>query len=319
MSGTYKTKRGTCILTSSFKLGKRTIGRVFGYYYWSEQTNFNVKKYPIYYAGTVTVGLVVHHLGVCAWRDEVFFSRYGEIWKLENVRLPDATKIVNPSKISPNAKKAWADGIARIVADEMTPGNEAVLINEAVRRYHALVLALVNERCIKAATYGRRRSPKDYAKGISKDWEQNDLLKPREPTLMHALMASLVLALPANKAADLIKLGAWLEYRVPIFSSESALSMYHNACWQLSRLCPTWHAESFLCNFDVLGSLDELFHRQFMRVMGVAEAREFPVVDVAGVAPDCGSSAPKWRTDSNENAQWAMEVEEMARLRSTEE
>tara|TARA_R100000664_G_C2757062_1_gene145091 strand:- start:1900 stop:2859 length:960 start_codon:yes stop_codon:yes gene_type:complete len=319
MSNNYRSKRGTCVLTASFKIGNRDIGRVLGYYYWSKQVNYSVKKYPIYYAGTITIGQVVHHLGVCAWRDEVFLSRFGEVWKLDGVVLPDPKKISNPSKMSPNARKAWADGIARVVADATTPDNELLLINEAVRKYHALVSALVNERCIKAASYGRRRAPKDYAKGISRDWTQSDLLKPREPTLMHALMVSLVLALSANKAADLIKLGSWLEYRVPLFSSESSLALYHNACWQLSRLCPTWHAESFLCDFTLLGSLEELFYRQFMRVMGVAEARELPVIDVAGVSPGFGINEPKWRTDSNENAHWAVEFEEMAQLDPKEE
>ena len=317
MSNSNQLRRGECILTAKFKLGNRKIGKLMGYYYWSKRSNTQVKKLQVYYAGRVTVGLVSHHLGVSPWREDVFLSRFGEIWKLDGVTLPDANKIVNPSRMSAVATKTWADGIARLVADALTPDNELVLINEAVRKYHSLVSALVNERCIKAATYGRRRAPKDYARGVSKDWCQNDLLRPREPTLMHALMTSLVLALPAEKASQLIKLGAWLEYRVPIFSAESSLAIYHNACWQLSRLCPTWHAESFLCDYDVLGSLDGLFHKQFVRIMGVAEARDLPVSDVAGVSPNFGVDEPEWRTDALSQPGWAVEIEE-ARLRTEE-
>ena len=319
MVGKTEHDRGDIRLSNNFRLGKIGLGRVMAHWWWSAQSNHKPKRYSVLYCGTVTIGMVVHHLGVIAWRDEIFLSRWGEIWKLDGVKLQNPSKVHNPVKMGDSARKVWADGIAQMVSDRLTPKKELMIMNGAKLRYHSLVSALTNERCIKAATYGRRRAPRDYAKGISEGWGQGDLLAPREPNLMHALMTSLVLALPAAKASELIKLGAWLEYRVPIFSSESAMAIYHNACWQLSRLCPTWHAESYLCDYGILGPLDQMFRNQFMRVMGVASARELPIEDVAGGNPTFGVKEPEWRTDASQTSSWAIEPDEVAQMWSNGE
>ncbi|QDP54549.1 MAG: hypothetical protein Unbinned2514contig1000_41 [Prokaryotic dsDNA virus sp.] len=304
--------RGDCKISPKWRAGKREYGRIMGTFYWSSKSNNPIKNYRIAYVGKITIGMVTHHLGVVAWEDWIFLSRYGEIWRLDGVTLPDKKKVVNPVRMGATARRLWADSIAQMVLDRLTPKTELVIMNEAKRKYHHLVAALVNERCIKAATYGRKRTPRHYAQAISLEWTQHDLLKPREPSLMHALMASLVLALSAEKAADLIKLGAWLEYRVPLFSTESALAIYHNSCWQLSRLCPTWHAESYLCDWHVLGPLDELFFKQFLRVMGVASARDLPVEDIAGCPSNFGANAPEWRSDASRCSSFVVENEERA-------
>ena len=315
----YKTKRGEASLIARFKTGNRTLGKLMGYYRWRPAKNRPQKRTGIFYCGTVTIGMVPHHLGVCPWRTEIFLCRFNEIWLLDNVELDDKNQIPSPAKMNKVARRIWADSIARLVADRLTPQKEMVVMSEATRRYQALVAALVNERCIKAATYGRTRTATDYAKGISIDWTQGDLLRPREPTLMHALMTALVLALPAAKATELIKLGAWLEYRIPVFSTESALALFHNACWQLSRLSPTWHAESYLCDWNILGPLDSIFHSQFMRIMGAASARELPIEDVAGCSAKYGASDTTQTTDPYLSQGLAMSHTERARLRHHEE
>ena len=289
-----------------------------GNYWWCRNKHQKPSRYTIYYCGMVTINMVPHHLGVVPWRTDVFLARYNEVWLLKGVKLPDKNQIIPPTDLSDSARRMWADGIARMVSERLTPERELHMMNEAQRRYCALVAALVNERCIKAATYGRRRSPKDYATGVSIEWSASDLLKPRSPTLRHALMTSLALALPADKATELIKLGAWLEYRIPVFSTESSSALYHNACWQLSRMCPTWHAESYLCDYTLLGSIEEIFRNQFNRVLGVANARELPVEDVAGCGVSYGVGEPEWRTDANQEGSFALEHQERIRLREEE-
>jgi len=312
-------KSGDCKLSAKWKNGDRKLGRTMGSFWHAHPNSKMVKKLRICYAGVVTIGMVPHHLGVVAWKPWIFLSRYNEIWKLDGASLDDGNRIPPPGGLKPPQQKIWADGIARLVADALTPKKELIIMNEAKRRYHALVAALVNERCIKAATYGRKRTPTAYAKGVSGDWVAADLLRPREPTLMHALMTALVLALPAERASELIKLGAWLEYRIPLFNSESSMALYHNACWQLSRLCPTWHAESFLCDWNLLGPLDSMFYNQFLRTMGVASARELPIESIAGCGVNYGAEAPEWRTDASRCSSFTVESEEQARHKMYEE
>ena len=159
----------------------------------------------------------------------------------------------------------------------MTPKQEVMLTDEAARRYRSIARALVSKRVLEAAAQGIPRDATTYAHGVGADWTAHDLLEPRCPDMQHALLLSLVLALPASDAASLIELGALIEHRVPMVTKEASALIYQQSCALLSRLCPEWWARSYLTDWDTVGCIDTLFRAQYCRMLNAAWENDTPL------------------------------------------
>ena len=107
----------------------------------------------------------------------------------------------------------------------------------------------------------------DYAKAINHKWTVNDLLMPRYPTIKHAIHVSLVLALPAKQAAQLIAGAALYEHKSPYITEEVSLAMYQQAVSLLSRLCPEWWNNGAYTRWEFIGSIDMLFTKQYTNTL----------------------------------------------------
>jgi hypothetical protein len=232
---------------------------------------------------------VWHDLGVLAKNKEVFLGRDGVIWRLQGVLLE--RPVPDPHRLSPNGRRIWADGVARAVQERLTSPHVLMLQDSARVRYREILRAHLKERSLLAASLGRRRDAKDWALAVSPDWTEHDLLKPRYPTVTHALYFCLALALDGDDAADLIHLAAWLEYGIPVFDRATCVNLYSSTVRQLSLLVPSWHAQSYLCDWRVGGSITEAFQRQYARVLGEAVEREVSAESVIGIDIS-GPSAP---------------------------
>ena len=120
---------------------------------------------------------------------------------------------------------------------------------------------------LDAAAIGYECTPLTFAQGISVEWTAHDLLYPRHANIRHATLVALVLALEADKAAQLIELAALIEMRIPFVSREAALSIYQQAVSLLARLCPQWWNQGYTCRWELVGDIDKVFRSQYIRMI----------------------------------------------------
>jgi hypothetical protein len=231
-----------------------------------------LSRHAIRSAGLVRMGLATYVLGLAVGSRALFLGRGARLWRVPGVQLPQAA--VSLAAVEPSEARLLADTAARVLAEAMTPKPELVLTDEANRRYRAIARALVMQRIVEAAAQGIPREPKDYAAGVSPDWDASDLMEPRYPDTQHAILLSLVLALPAKDASGLIELGALLEHRVPIVTKEAAGTMYQQACALLARLCPEWWSRAHLTEWSMVGSIEAMFRGQYCRMLNSAWAKQ---------------------------------------------
>jgi hypothetical protein len=265
-------------------------GKLIGHYHTDSKIRNCPNRRAIFCAGRIQIGLVWHDVGVVTGAKDIFLGRNGELWRLQGALLKGFAP--NPAHYPGEAKKVWADRVSRSVVLRLMNPHVLALEDDARKRYHAVLTAHLKNRTLEAAALGRRREAIDYAKAISPSWNRRDLVSPRNPTLRHALLFSLSLALSSDDAADLIHMAAWLEYRVPVFNREACINLYSSACRQLSMLVPEWHAHSFLCNWRVAGSIETVLEEQYCRTLNMASDRQVSAQAVLGLDLSPPASKP---------------------------
>tara|TARA_R110000824_G_scaffold199734_1_gene383678 strand:+ start:7044 stop:8048 length:1005 start_codon:yes stop_codon:yes gene_type:complete len=280
-----KQNSGTITISNGYRSGRlnpNKPGELLGYFYshpdrngLPPRTDKPVQRYPIYSAGEVQVDMSYHVLGACPGRRDVFVGRDGNLWKFPKICLKKQVGPVRP--LSREGRHIWADDVARQFIDSITPAFGQHAAAEAQIRYRKIVRTLVNARLLDAASLGLDKSSSDYAKAICSEWTESDLLQPRYASVQHALLVSLVLALDSNKAAELIELASFLQFKIPIVSRSAALGIYQQGCLLLSRLCPPWWNRGYTMDWDGFGDIDRIFRAQYARTMNEAMDRSIPL------------------------------------------
>ena len=236
---------------------------------------------PILLCGPIQIGFTMHDLFVVQQQPWIFLGRQGRIWRVENVRLPRKPPYIN--SMTSVGITVWADSISRMVIDRLTPAKVLEPLAQANRRYRHICRQLVMKRVMDAAALGRERSMDDFAKGVSPEWTKSDLATPRIPTVQHSILFCLVLALDSETACDIIELAAFCENKLPLYNRQACLSIYQSSVELLAKLCPAWWSQSYLCNWQQVGSIETLFKAQFCRILNDAWTRNMPVEAVTGL------------------------------------
>lgn len=239
---------------------------------------------PLILCGPVQIGLTSHDVFVCCRHRFVFLGRNGRIWRLKGVSLPKKAPALGDMVIE--GILIWADTMCRMLVDRLSPEQVSAPMHQACQRYRHICRELVTKRIMDAASMGRKRGIEYYAKAVSPDWTKGDLVTPRLPTVQHAVLFSLVLALESNTAADLIELAAFIEHRLPLYNRSACIAIYQSSVELLAKLCPAWWSQSYLCPWDTVGSIEQLFKAQFCRIVNDAWVREVPIEAVTGLAVD---------------------------------
>jgi hypothetical protein len=260
-----RTRKTDVYPSKSFYEGRLNLNRLgvpIGHYYKKEGKR---TKWQILNAGMIQIGITNHVLGLCPDRCEIFIGRNGKLWRYPNALLPSPV----PSILGLDREdlSAWADAGARAVIDRLSPRNESKVSEKSNYRYRKIVHALVNQRILDAAAIGYECTALSYARGISTEWTDHDLLYPRHATIRHATLVALVLALEADKAAQLIELAALIEMRIPFVSREAALAIYQQSVSLLARLCPQWWNQGYTCRWEMVGDIDRIFRAQYIRML----------------------------------------------------
>mgnify|MGYP003137909375 FL=1 len=260
-----KTRKTDVYPSKSFYEGRLNLNRLgvpIGNYYKKEGKR---TKWQILNAGMIQIGITNHVLGLCPDRCEIFIGTNGKLWRYPNALLPSPV----PSILGLDREDlvAWADAGARAVIDRLSPRNESKVSEKSNYRYRKIVHALVNQRILDSAAIGYECTALSYAKGICNEWTDHDLLYPRHATIRHATLVALVLALEADKAAQLIELAALIEMRIPFVSREAALAIYQQSVSLLARLCPQWWNQGYTCRWEMVGDIDRIFRAQYIRML----------------------------------------------------
>ena len=233
----------------------------------------------IYSAGRVQIGMYWHVLGAVSRTTYLFLMRDGELW-LHPKR--GSSRVAGTRDLSDDGRAQWADEVARIFIDTITISPSLQLISSGVSRYHKIVRALVQGRILDCAALNSHRTIEDFAHGICPEWGVRQLINTRHPTVVHATLVSLVLALEAEKAAELIELAALMEHKIPVISREAALAIYQQGCRLLARLLPAWWNRGYALDWSGHPSIDLLFRQQYARILTEANERTVPMETVTG-------------------------------------
>lgn len=243
---------------------------------------------PLILCGPIQIGFTMHDTFVVARHNWIFLGRNGRIWRLENVRLPRKPPYIGD--LAREGMIVWADTVARMIVDRLTPHQISEPLSQANQRYRHICKQLVTKRVMDAASLGRKRSMDYFASGISPDWTKSDLATPRIPTVQHAVLLCLVLALDSETASDVIELAAFCEHKLPLYNRQACLSIYQSSVELLAKLCPAWWSQSYLCPWEQVGSIEQLFKAQFCRIINDTWTRELPVEAVVGLNVDIDSN-----------------------------
>ena len=260
---------------------------------------------PLILCGPIQIGFTMHDVFIVQKQPWIFLGRNGRIWRLENVRLPRKPPYIN--NLSREGIIVWSDTISRMIVDRLTPNQIIEPLSQANQRYRHICKQLVTKRVMDAASLGRKRSMNYFAKGISPDWSKSDLATPRIPTVQHSVLLSLVLALDAETASDVIELAAFCEHKLPLYNRQACLSIYQSSVELLAKLCPAWWSQSYLCPWEQVGSIEQLFKAQFCRIINDTWTRELPVESVVGlnVNIDCNPETDQMTdTDGLAATEW---------------
>lgn len=231
--------------------------------------------------GPIHIGITVYLLGVVPGQSGAYLCKGSRVWQ-----YPRSFKRVvsrPPGRTDRERRRLWADARARAFLDIVDAPNQAKVTSGAVRRYHDIVHALVHGRMLDAGALGLRRTVSDYAHGVSHEWVEADLVTPRRPTIRHAVLTSLVLALENEKAAELIELAAMIEMSMPVVSRDAALRIYTHAATCLARLSPAWLMQGYALDWHAHGPIERAFRAHFCRMLNESWERDIPIESVAGI------------------------------------
>lgn len=255
-------------------------GATLGWYNHFPKTKAR-KVHLVINVGPVVVGMNTCYGGVSPGSTFIFLGREGRLWKVPKREF--SAPASNPKGLDKFHMRAWADVMSRAIVESMTPPQELQAIDAGCRRYREVVSALVDQRVVESAKYGMDRRPLAYAHGVSEEWDVLDLKCPRAPSLRHALMTSLVLGLDAKVAAELIELGALLEYKAPVITRPIATAIHQKACSLLMAWCPAWAHQSFLLDWRQHGSIDRYLRQHYLNLLRDTIERDISFDVAAGI------------------------------------
>lgn len=238
---------------------------------------------PLESCGVVQSGMGRVVVATAPGTRSVYLGREGVIWRHPTLKLDKPA--IRISTLPPDTMALWADIVRRTFIDATHPVPVAQVIHEAVQRYHAVVFGYVQETILKATAAGARRTPADYAAFVSRRWGERELLSPIPVTVQHAILTGIVLGLPADRGALLVKLAAIIEYRLPLITDAGASAIYQQAVRLMSQWSPGWSASSYLWGWTE-GTIEEVLSAHWTMAMMRAWGREVPVVSVWGPDPD---------------------------------
>lgn len=250
----------------------------------------NAARVSIQSIGKVYWGGQPCALGVALGSTSVFIARAKTLARFPGVRLPAPAP--NIRALDRGTARAYGDTVARAWADAVTPLPVRASTREATRRYHDLVRSHVGRTILECAGAGERRTEKDFARFVNPEWVTSDLITPRHPTVTHALLVSLVLALDASYARHLIYYAGLCEYRLPVLTEAGAAGLYTEARRLLAALSPGWWSRAHLWDWKVGGALDEVLQAQWCRMVAATFGRGMTPGEllsphgVAAVTPD---------------------------------
>ena len=248
-----------------------------------------LRRFTIRALGEVQLGLGTYVVCTSEGSTWVFLAKDARVWRHVAVNLPSPAP--NLQQLHPHERIVYAQQVCDLFEDTVVPAPERDLTREAVRRYHTLVAGFVAERIVEAGVRGVAKDAKGWAWGISRSWSSIDLLRPRCPTVLHAILVSLVLALDARKAGALIEWAGLIEYRIPLISGAAAEALYQQACHLLASLAPEWWQSSYLTDWSTIGTIESKFAAQFARLLFEAWGRTGG--SATGQAPTVGPPVPE--------------------------
>lgn len=304
---------GDIALAKSFydtpKLGAFLAARLGWEYVPAGKAMVNVVRGPIYSCGKVQVGLQTYYLGVREGSTAFYLAQRHRLWRVPGARLQKpAVGLRRLKREDKGRAQAMADAYKRVFCALAQPKVENELGGEAIKRYQGLVQKLILERQLRCEAAGMPRTAEEFARGISKVWTKHDLEKTSTPSLLHALMVSLVLGLEAKPAANLIQLGALIEFRVAIITLETADLIWRQSAALLGASCPEWYERSFLTDWESNGSIERIFEGQWNMLLrstwgrggiGAAQAKDIAEVNL----PPLPAESDLYEADDEEDAE----------------
>ena len=130
-------------------------GKLMGHYHTESKIRDCPNRRAIFCAGRIQIGLVWHDVGVIVHAKDIFLGRNGELWRLQGALLRSPAP--NPAHFVGEAKRVWADRVARAVTMRLMNPHVLALEDDARKRYHAVLTAHLKNRTLEAAALGRRR------------------------------------------------------------------------------------------------------------------------------------------------------------------
>lgn len=235
--------------------------------------------------GPIQVGVRTYMVGVIPGRKDIFLGMNGRVWRFpRRVLLTEApAPPAKPRRHWWKYLSQWACALRESCVDRMEVAPEQRLGSAGREAYQSLVRNLVFRCILDCASFGLARTPHTLAKCVSPHWTEWDLLSPVVPTVRHALMLSLLLALRDTEAGDLLELAGFCEYRCTLITRQTGMVMYREAAQQLARLCPEWWTAGYATDWALYGSIEQRMRRQFTRIVHEAERVDSAAYAVAGV------------------------------------
>lgn len=254
-------------------------GRVMADFIWWEGEKR--RQAVVVLVGKVQLGTTEYLAGVVRGERFIFLSAQGRIWRVEGRLLPAPAQVPNGAAAKTAAARVWLDSLAQAVEDAFCPAVELEVIDATRKLYRARVMEHVAARVQQAADQGISRTPDDYARACADSWTELDLT-PRVPSVTHAVLVSLALALAPDDAAELLQVAGLLAYRMPLLTRQVALLMYGEATRALAAACPAWWHQSYLLDWRMFGSVDAYYRRALARSL-VQAKRVGEGIDLAAI------------------------------------
>lgn len=238
------------------------------------------RTWRLYSAGVVWVGDTVYLLVVGAGLRWWWLTDGRTWWRWRHhlrARPSSDPAVLVDAGLGPEAVTAWAAQATREWIAVAVPSPVRPAVARSREAYCLVVQARIRSRIVDLARMGVERSPEDFVRGVSPDWSRADLETPSSVTIQHAVAVSLVLALPAEEAADLVEVAAWLHLGGAWVDRQAAVSIHAAATRQLAALLPPWWVHGAALDWSGHGvSVSGVFRAQHLRTLLHVEASGLP-------------------------------------------
>lgn len=260
-------------------------------YYWSAREVAGLRRYdngatrtPIYSLGRMMVGQRVVIIGLAWGCRQVFMATGSDLWQVPDLMLHEPAPHLGQFKgDDPDAFGAYADELLRSIGYQLQPAQKRAALERAHDHYNLLCRAVMREAILSAAERGVMLDVETMARSIGPNWSARDLTHARFPSIRHALLLTLVCAVPAARAAPLIEMAIATEMGGPLITSFAAQAIYSDAAQTLARLVPAWGTYGVTTDWLAVGCLESHLLGHFVRVASDAEVRNIPWQHAVGM------------------------------------